>query len=54
MTEGVRFFDMADSYGSHKYVGEAIKTLPREKSRCSPKSGHTKTAQTELPRTGIP
>lgn len=28
---GVRFFDMADSYGSHQYVGEAIKTLPREK-----------------------
>ena len=22
---GVRFFDMADLYGSHKYVGEAIK-----------------------------
>lgn len=28
---GVRFFDMADSYGSHPYVGEAIKTMPREK-----------------------
>ena len=47
-------FDMADSYGSHKYVGEAIKPFLVKKSRCSPKSGHTKTAQTELPRTGIP
>jgi aryl-alcohol dehydrogenase-like predicted oxidoreductase len=28
---GVRFFDMADGYGSHPYVGEAIKTLTREK-----------------------
>ena len=28
---GVRFFDMADSYGSQPFVGEAIKTLPREK-----------------------
>ena len=28
---GIRFFDMADSYGSHPYVGEAIKNLPREK-----------------------
>lgn len=28
---GISFFDMADSYGSHPYVGEAIKSLPREK-----------------------
>src|SRR5690554_1579832 len=28
---GISFFDMADSYGSHQYVGNAIKTLPREK-----------------------
>ena len=27
---GVRFYDMADVYGSHPYVGEAIKTIPRE------------------------
>jgi predicted aldo/keto reductase-like oxidoreductase len=27
---GVRFYDMADGYGSHPFVGEAIKTLPRE------------------------
>ncbi|MBF6596828.1 MAG: aldo/keto reductase [Fermentimonas sp.] len=28
---GITFFDMADSYGSHTFVGHAIKTLPREK-----------------------
>lgn len=28
--KGIRFFDMADSYGSYSYVGEAIQTLPRE------------------------
>lgn len=28
---GIRFFDMADSYGTHPYVGQAIKTMPREK-----------------------
>jgi predicted aldo/keto reductase-like oxidoreductase len=28
---GINFFDMADSYGTHPYVGNAIKTLPREK-----------------------
>jgi aryl-alcohol dehydrogenase-like predicted oxidoreductase len=28
---GITFIDMAEGYGSHPYVGEAIKTLPREK-----------------------
>lgn len=28
---GIRFFEMADVYGSHSYVGEALKNLPREK-----------------------
>ena len=28
---GIRFFDAADMYGSHSYVGEALKVLPREK-----------------------
>ena len=28
---GITFFDMADSYGSHPYVANALKTLPREK-----------------------
>lgn len=27
---GIRLYDMADGYGSQPYVGEAIKTLPRE------------------------
>ncbi len=27
---GIRFYDMADGYGSMPYVGEAIKSLPRE------------------------
>ncbi|WP_029904929.1 aldo/keto reductase [Prevotella sp. 10(H)] len=27
---GIRYFDMAESYGSHTYVGNAIKGLPRE------------------------
>ena len=29
--KGIRFFDAADMYGSHAYVGEALKVLPREK-----------------------
>jgi len=29
--KGIRFFDAADMYGSHSYVGEALKVLPREK-----------------------
>ena len=28
---GINFFDTADGYGSHPYVGKAIKSLPREK-----------------------
>ncbi len=28
--KGITFFDMADGYGSHTYVREALKTLPRE------------------------
>ncbi|MDR1381057.1 MAG: aldo/keto reductase [Tannerella sp.] len=27
---GIRFYDMADGYGSMPFVGEAIRTLPRE------------------------
>jgi predicted aldo/keto reductase-like oxidoreductase len=29
---GIRFFDMADTYGSHTYVKAAMKELPREKT----------------------
>jgi aryl-alcohol dehydrogenase-like predicted oxidoreductase len=28
---GLRFFDTADSYGSHPYVGAALKQIPRDK-----------------------
>ena len=28
---GIRFFDMADMYGSQPFVGKALKELPREK-----------------------
>ena len=28
---GLRFFDSADSYGSHPYVAEALKGIPRDK-----------------------
>ena len=28
---GINFYDTADGYGSHPYVGNAIKNLPREK-----------------------
>ncbi len=27
---GIRMFDMADGYGTHPYVGSALKTLPRD------------------------
>ncbi len=29
--KGLRFFDSADSYGSHPYVAEALKGIPRDK-----------------------
>jgi aryl-alcohol dehydrogenase-like predicted oxidoreductase len=29
--KGIRFFETADMYGSHPYVGEALKVLPRDK-----------------------
>lgn len=29
--KGIRFFDTADMYGSHTYVGAALKVIPREK-----------------------
>lgn len=35
---GLRFFDAADSYGSHPYVAAAIKQLPRDKVTVMTKS----------------
>jgi 1-deoxyxylulose-5-phosphate synthase len=37
---GLRFFDTADSYGSHPYVKAAIKGLPRDKVTVMTKSDH--------------
>lgn len=28
--KGMRFYDMAEAYGSHRFVGESIKNMPRE------------------------
>lgn len=28
--KGMKFYDMAEAYGSHRFVGEAIKTMPRD------------------------
>ena len=37
---GLRFFDTADSYGSHPYVASAIKQLPRDKVTVLTKTDH--------------
>lgn len=37
---GLRFFDTADSYGSHPYVARAIKQLPRDRVVVMTKSDH--------------
>jgi aryl-alcohol dehydrogenase-like predicted oxidoreductase len=37
---GLRFFDTADSYGSHPYVATAIKQIPRDKITVLTKSDH--------------
>ncbi len=36
--QGLRFFDLADSYGSHPHAREALKSLPREKITIMTKS----------------
>jgi 1-deoxyxylulose-5-phosphate synthase len=49
---GLRFFDTADSYGSHPYVGSAIKQLPRDKITVLTKSDNRDPAglRTDLDR----
>jgi 1-deoxyxylulose-5-phosphate synthase len=37
---GLRFFDSADSYGSHPYVAAALKQLPRDKVTVLTKTDH--------------
>jgi aryl-alcohol dehydrogenase-like predicted oxidoreductase len=38
--KGIRFYDMADPYGSHPFVGEAIKSQPRENVTLMTKMTH--------------
>ena len=42
---GLRFFDTGDSYGSHPYVAEAIKQLPRDKVTVMTKSDDREPAE---------
>lgn len=41
---GIRFFDMADSYGSHTYVREVLKEIPREETTLMSKMWTTDTS----------
>jgi len=43
--QGLRFFDAADSYGSHPHVAQALKRVPREKVVIMTKSGSREPAQ---------
>jgi aryl-alcohol dehydrogenase-like predicted oxidoreductase len=42
---GLRFFDAADSYGSHPHVAQALKRVPREKVVIMTKSGSREPAE---------
>lgn len=50
--QGLRFFDAADSYGSHPYVAEALKHIPRDNATVLTKtfSRDPKTARADLDR----
>jgi 1-deoxyxylulose-5-phosphate synthase len=50
--QGLRFFDAADSYGSHPYVAEALKHIPRDKATVLTKafSRDPKSARADLDR----
>jgi aryl-alcohol dehydrogenase-like predicted oxidoreductase len=50
--QGLRFFDAADSYGSHPHVAEALKHVPREKVTVLTKtfSRDAKSAREDLDR----
>jgi aryl-alcohol dehydrogenase-like predicted oxidoreductase len=49
---GLRFFDSADSYGSHPHVAEALKHIPRDKATVLTKTWarDAKTARADLDR----
>ena len=42
--QGVNFWDSADQYGSHTYLREALKTVPRDKVVILTKSNSTTAA----------
>jgi predicted aldo/keto reductase-like oxidoreductase len=44
LTSGVTFFDVADQYGSHVYLREALKGIPRDKYQIQTKTHATKFA----------
>jgi len=44
LSSGVTFFDVADQYGSHAYLREALKGIPREKYQIQTKTHATKFA----------
>ena len=46
--KGIRFFDMADSYGSHTYVREILKEVPRENATLMSKMWTTDTRWQKL------
>ncbi len=50
--QGLRFFDAADSYGSHPYVAEALRHIPRDKVTVLTKtfSRDPKSARADLDR----
>jgi len=44
LDRGITFFDVADQYGSHVYLREALKGVPREKYQIQTKTHATKVA----------
>src|SRR5437588_12577541 len=44
LDRGITFFDVADQYGSHTYLREALKGVPREKYQIQTKTHATKLA----------
>lgn len=46
--KGIRFFDSADSYGSHPYVKEALKEIPRDETHILTKMWVTQTSWNDV------
>ena len=49
LDQGVRFFDVADQYGSHVYLREALKGVPREQYVIQTKTHATNFADAREP-----